>query len=445
MDSAERVPPGSALINGLPERRNSTSFRGLRGVTGFGYARAKKKSGCRLGIRFSLFAGTALVLACASQPAAAAWDDWSITPWTGNTTDDVTFKVGGQAYGSVFDADQPGNGFSKTNVTGAASINASLQRDYDSGLSIALKSTFEVFHDKLSGDNYGSDLVQKMYLSAQTGLGRIDAGMTDGAAYALAVVGPEVNGEVTIDNPNATFFRDPSTGNAFINVFALNSAVESSLNYAKISYYTPKLYGVQLAVTFTPSQGKDVIPFLSAGPMTPNAQKSMWEGAANYSDDFGPVTLSAYAGITVAHGAHKTAGHAGLTDWGTGAQADWNIDDDTKLSVGGAYREANTYTFDINNALTSGATRSAHASTVLTRGSWSVGFEFGTGSADGALGLPTLDVHAYDADVGYAVNANLQLSAGWQKLDYGRGLGVFYNGAPKIDMDAVFLHTVINI
>ena len=59
--------------------------------------------------------------------------------------------------------------------------------------------------------------------------------------------------------------------------------------------------------------------------------------------------------------------------------------------------------------------------------------------------MPTLGVHAYEADAGYTVNSNLQLSAGWQKLDYGRSLGTFYNGAPKIDMDAVFLHAVINI
>jgi hypothetical protein len=407
---------------------------------------SKKKSGCRLGIRVSLLATTALAVSlAATAPAAAAWDDWSIAPWT-DTFGDFTTKVGGQAYGTAFDAEgQPGTGFARTDVTGAASISASVQRDYDSGLTLALKSTFEIYHDKLSGDNYGSDFVQKVYGSAQTGLGRIDVGMTDGAAYALAVVGPEVNPEATIDNPNATFFRDPSTGGAFINVFTLNSAVESSLNYAKVSYYTPKLFGVQVAVSFTPSEGKDVVPFVNNGFAGPNRQKSMWEGALNYSDDFGPVTLTTYAGITVAHGDRKTPGHAGLTDWGLGAQADWEIDDDTKLSVGGAWREANTYAFDINDALLSGATRSLHASAMVTRGSWSLGWEFGTGSADGALALPTLGVHAYEADVGYTVNANLQLSAGWQKLDYARSTGSFYNGLPKIDMDAVFLHAVINI
>lgn len=383
-----------------------------------------------------------MALACAS-PAFAAWDDWSLSPYTGSLGD-LDYSVGGQANGTLFDANQPG-AFPDDVVTGAATVNAKLERDYDSGLSLALKGQFEVYHDHLSGDNYGSDLVAKLYGSAQTGLGRFEAGMADGAAYALAVTGPAVNGEVTIDNPNATFFRDPSTGQAFINIFALNSAVESSLNYAKLSYFSPRLLGVQVGVSFTPSEGKDVVPFLHEGPHVSNRQQNMWEAAINYSDSFGPVTLSAYGGLTLAHDENKTAGHAGLTDWGLGAQADWDIDDDTKLSAGGAFRHSNTYTFDINNAVQSGATQSLHLSTVLTRGSWSFGGEFGNGTANGLLGAPTLGIHGYLVDGAYAVNSNLQISAGWQKLDYARGSGVFYNGAPRIALDAVFLHTVLNI
>ncbi|MGZ5989500.1 MAG: hypothetical protein ACXWLZ_10705, partial [Rhizomicrobium sp.] len=172
-------------------------------------------------IRICSFAAAACVALLASLPArAAGWDDWSLSPLTGDLGD-LTYSVGGQAYGSVFAADQPSApGLDKSGATGAASINARLQRDYDSGLSLSLKGTFEIYHDKLSGDNYGSDFVQKVYGSAQTGLGRIDVGMADGAAYALSITGPTVNGEVTIDNSNATFFRDPSTGQAFPNVFA---------------------------------------------------------------------------------------------------------------------------------------------------------------------------------------------------------------------------------
>ena len=393
-------------------------------------------------MRFSLLAGSAVALALAA-PAHAAWDDWSLSPLTGSLGD-MNYTVGGQVYGSVFDADQPG-AFSKTNVTGAASLTTSLQRDYDSGLSLAVKGEFEIYHDRLSGDNYGSNFLAKLYGTAQTGLGRVDVGMADGAAYALAITGPTVDPEVTIDNPNATFFRDPSTGQAFINAFALNSAVESSLNYAKVSYFTPRLFGVQIAVSFTPSEGKDILPFVNNGPNVANRQKSMWEGAINYSDNFGPVTLGVYAGITVAHGDRKTPGHAGLTDWAIGSEADWDIDDDTKLSVGGAFRQANTYTFDINDALAAGSTQSLHLSAVVTRGSWSFGGEFGNGGADGSLGLPTIGLHAYVVDAAYAVNSNLQISGGWQKLNYARSTGTFYNGGPRIAMDAVFLHAVLNI
>ena len=122
-------------------------------------------------------------------------------------------------------------------------MSAKLERTYDTGLVLSLRSVFEVFHDKLSGDNYGSDLVQKVYGVAQTGLGRVEIGMTDGAAYSLAVTGPTVDGVTSLDNPNATFFLDPTTGRAFINVFTGNSAVEPTYNFAKLSYYSPRLFG----------------------------------------------------------------------------------------------------------------------------------------------------------------------------------------------------------
>jgi hypothetical protein len=35
----------------------------------------------------------------------------------------------------------------------------------------------------------------------------------------------------------------------------------------------------------------------------------------------------------------------------------------------------------------------------------------------------------------------MQATVGWQELDYDqKGGGLFYNGAPQIDMNAAFLH-----
>jgi len=387
-----------------------------------------------------LLAGAAL-LAMAGPAAALDLSDWSVSPYETGLGDNLQLKVRGAANGSAYAADQPAApGLDQSGVTGAAWMGLSVQRDYDSGLTLALKSVFEVYHDRLSGDNYGSDFVQKVYGAMQTGLGRVEIGNTDGAAYALAVTGPTVESFVSIDNPNATFFRDPSTGRAFANVFALNSAVESSLNYAKISYYTPRLFGVQLAASYTPSEGKDVIPFLKNGPLVDNRQKSIWEAAASYTGYFGPVSLGFSGGWSVGHNDRKTPGHAGLTDWALGCEVDYALNDDVKLALGGAYRHSNAYALDLNNVFDTGATTSAHLSATVTKGSWIVGGEWGDGNADGKLGAPTLGLHAASAAVGYVVNSNLQLNVGWEEFRYRRDAGVFYNGLPRINMDAGFLH-----
>ncbi len=384
----------------------------------------------------------AAIAAMIVTPALAGIGDWSISPWSVNLSN-VSLTVGGRAQGTAFTADQPAAaGIDQTSVSGAAILTTMLERDYDSGLSLSLKGAFEVYHDRLSGDNYGDDFVQKVYGVVQTGLGRVEIGMTDGAAYQLAVTGPVVNDETTMDNANATFFRDPSTGRAFVQIFALNSAVESSLNYAKISYFTPRLFGLQLAASYTPSEGKDVLPFLSRGPQVTNRQKSIWEGAVSYSDNFGPVSVGVYGGFSFAHAEAKTAGHEGLTEWGLGSEIDYALNDDMKLAVGGAYRQSNAYAFDLNNALANGVTSSAHLSATLSDGPWIVGGEYGDGTAEGA---PKLGVRGVGASLGYVFNSNLQATLGWQQLHYDRDAGIFYNGAPRIRMDAVFLHLNLHI
>jgi len=40
---------------------------------------------------------------------------------------------------------------------------------------------------------------------------------------------------------------------------------------------------------------------------------------------------------------------------------------------------------------------------------------------------------------GYRINRNLDIAAGWQRMDHTRSSGTFYNGAQTIAMDAGFL------
>ncbi|MEI9930735.1 MAG: hypothetical protein WDM89_09340 [Rhizomicrobium sp.] len=172
----------------------------------------------------------------------------------------------------------------------------------------------------------------------------------------------------------------------------------------------------------------------------PDRQKSIWEVAASYTGNFGPIGLGLSGGWSVGHDDDKTPGHAGLTDWSLGAQADYALNDDWKLSLGGAYRQSNAYTFNTNDVLAVGETTSKHLSATITNGSWIVGGELGEGDADGHLGAPDLGVHGQSATVGYVLNSNIQLNVGWEHFLYKRDIGVFYNGAQSVGMNAEFLH-----
>src|SRR5690242_3116210 len=196
-------------------------------------------------------------------PATADLTDWSVSPLAVRLSE-LEFHLGGDANGAAFVNDQPGfPGLDQSGATGALRFFPSLERDYDSGLVIAAHASILAFHDRLSNDRYGGDVFEKGYLSVQTGLGTFEVGDTDGAAYRLAVTGPRVDEKTSIDDPEITFFRDPLTGRAFDELFTVRAEVGSSVNFAKLSYYSPRLFGVQLAFSFAPSEGKGVLPGIS--------------------------------------------------------------------------------------------------------------------------------------------------------------------------------------
>ena len=369
-------------------------------------------------------------------PAAAA--SWNFPP-ARIDLGDTALEVGAAAGGALFGA----NDHQTTHASGTLKLMPRLHRDFDSGLSLGLDATLTA-SDVLSRGRYGGDVFEKAYADARTGLGRIEIGQTDGAAYDLSVSGPKVDAAVSLDNPQTTFFRDPATGHAFTDAFALRTAIGASSNYAKLAYLSPSLFGVQLALSFTPSQGKEVLPFLHEGPHVAGRQADIWEGALQYSDEFGPVTLSAYAGAAEGRAEHKAAGQEGVSDLGAGLRADYPVNDDLTLSLGGAWRQSNAYAFQIARSYQAATTTARQASAAATYDDWMLGLEYGDGDAGAVPSLssaaPHLGLTGYEAVLGYSFSSSIQPGLGWQHLTYKRSSGNFYNGAPRIGLDAVFLH-----
>ena len=54
--------------------------------------------------------------------------------------------------------------------------------------------------------------------------------------------------------------------------------------------------------------------------------------------------------------------------------------------------------------------------------------------------MPRLGLNGTQASVGYRVSSSITVSGGWQRQDYSRDSGVFFNGLPTLKMDAVYLH-----
>jgi hypothetical protein len=314
-----------------------------------------------------------------------------------------------------------------------------LERNYDSGLVLGLNATIAA-SDVLSRGRYGGDVFEKAYGDVRTGLGRLEIGQTDGAAYDLAVTGPKVDAAISLDNPQTTFFRDPSTGHAFTDAFALRTEIGASSNYAKIAYVSPALFGAQIALSFTPSQGKEVLPFLHEGPHVAGRQADIWEGALQYSDDLGPVTVTAYGGGAFGRAEHKLPGQEGVSDLGAGLRADYPVNDELGISLGGAWRQSNAYAFQIARSYQAATTDVMQASASATYDVWTMGVEYGDGDAERAGTAPHLGLTGYEASLGYNFSSSIAPAIGWQHLTYDRSSGNFTNGAPRIALDAVFLH-----
>jgi hypothetical protein len=323
-------------------------------------------------------------------------------------------------------------------ASGAVRLMPELRRDYDSGLSLGLGGTFTAA-DPLSRGRYDGDVIERLAGSARTGLGKIEVGITDGAGYDLAVGGPKIDPGISLDDSRTSLLRDPGTHRAVTDMFALRTQVGASSNYAKLAYTSPLLFGAQLALSFTPSEGKQ-LPFLNAGPHVAGRQVDIWEAALRYEMEVGPISLSAYGAVAEGRAEHKLAGQEGVSDLGAGLRADYPVSDEIGVSLGGAWRQSNAHGFDINQSWQAGTTRAGHISAAVTYEKWMAGVEFGNGAADAVAGLPRLGLNGLEASLGYKISDSIGFSTGWQHLTYSRGSELFFNGAPQLKMDAVYFH-----
>ncbi|MBS0277403.1 MAG: porin [Proteobacteria bacterium] len=391
-----------------------------------------------MGLRWRIAVAAVAAASIAGPAQAGVLDDWAADAPSAQLGD-WTASLGADLSGAAFASHQDG-GIGQAGVQAFAVFSPSLSRSFPNGWEIGAKASLLAWHDNHSGDNYGNDVFELAYLYVQSPYGRIAAGQQNGVAYDLAVAAPVVDGPAAINDSNVTFFEDPATGLAFIGLFNLRTGVFTSANQAKLSYISPRWTGLQFGVSYTPYQTKAVLPWTMTGHHVPDRVADIVEGNLNYTAQFGAWSVQASTSFGTARDAARTPGHANVWDWGAGFEADYAFDDQGKLSLGAAYRVSNAYTFNVQQAFSSGTTGNLDLGAVWSKGDWSAGVEYETGIADAVPGAPRLREWGWNPSLAYSANTNLQITLGWQYLHFGQSSGLFYNGKSGVGMQAFYLH-----
>jgi outer membrane protein OmpU len=396
-------------------------------------------------IYLNLAAGALGVAIAITASGVQAADD----PVTGNTLPsepvnwtlgDIELSLGGFAGGAFSYSMQQGgpsrpDGYDRAQAGGELRSWLRAQRTLDNGMVFGVRTDLLIAHDPLSGDIYDNDTVERLFAFVQTGFGRLEIGQEDGAAYSLALTGPEIDPQVSLEARTISLFRNPVTGRDFGQFFKQITAVQSSSNYAKLNYVTPRLFGLQIGASITPETVRTPLPWTGNPPNKANEQHNIWEVAANYTGYFSGLAVGVYAGYAGGGERQKTMRGEDLRDWSAGAEFAYMIDG-TKLTVGGAYRSMNASLFDIYEVFRGYGTEGEHVSATVERGPWRLGAETSIAHAAGSVDYR---ITGLQTTVAYQFTQAITLTGGWQWYEYARNSGAFYNGRPGIQMNAGYV------
>ncbi len=251
---------------------------------------------------------------------------------TAYASDPIKLQLGGYleyyAVGASQDSDyKKANRVNNFDMQGESEIWFSGVTTLDNGLSVGVRVELEGGSDH----DGASDIIDESYLYVSGKFGKIELGSTDNIAYKMRAVAPNASYSEVDDDSIPRYLLRPFTDD---NITDLGFDGDAN----KISYLTPKFYGIQFGVSYSPSndaQGDDGVSASETIRKAANFDEA-WAAGVSYEREIGAVGLLATAGYTVANG-------AGATDNGTtnGTAQDWAFGLNLTyqgFTLGGAYR-----------------------------------------------------------------------------------------------------------
>lgn len=298
-----------------------------------------------------LLAGTALVgAALIASPAAA----------------EVNLDLGGhfRGYAIYADNDEPAGAAASLrefDFRRDAEIHFSGETTTDNGLTVGVHSEINLGNDQAvfadlnadgdvgdAGESFtaGASYTDETYLYVSGGMGRVNFGSEDGAAYLLQVAAPSADSNVDgmrVYMQALNFLQAPTT-TLDTTVLGYDHADFSDTD--RLTYLSPKWNGFQAGFSYAPEAGQNAIGnnvAAMANDENNGDYEDLWELAARWDGEFEGFGISLGAGYSTADTEAEAATPAAgvfaddLETWNVGANVAFGA-----FSVGAVYTETDT-------------------------------------------------------------------------------------------------------
>ena len=363
------------------------------------------------------------------------------------SAEDIKFDVSGFLDGSVFNADQSTSGFADREIDDIDALfngKLNLRGAYltEDGIELGARAEIRLQSGARSNSTSGADdaiVLEKAYIWAESGLGRLEIGAQDGAANLMQVSPPSVTKSLRIDNPLMMPVQDGQGDYYRPAGLMLRTDPYASDQSAKIIYRSPRLFGLQFGLSYTPEFSANLERFVKSAGDDFDQQSNIWEAGLNYDSNLDDVRVR--ASLVYLLGENERASDtvsSAASPWTSGDISEWGGALSLKykgLTVGGGYRHSNAQGGFVDHApivLTGGAsdTEIWSLGALYEVDSWKFGLNYARGETNVAVDdlsggrIEQQDGDGWQVAAAYAIDTNIQIAAGYQNYRFDASAGL---------------------
>ena len=185
---------------------------------------------------------------------------------------------------------QPGAGLHENTISTDGEIQFTATTELDNGISVRARVEFEAFN---AGN--GTGLVDERYIRFSGGFGTFVIGQDDHAMIQMAYAAPAGSWQMGINSPT---FGIPAVGGNAITSYT-NVYVTTGGDGGKLVYFTPRISGFQLGVSYQPDGSNEPGGGFASTRSSDSdflGQETLVSVGVNYTGSFDEVDVAISAG-----------------------------------------------------------------------------------------------------------------------------------------------------